>query len=130
MIASGKRGRKTRRFSSPCEPSINKVITRTHEKIAQQRTSSVHIFVTLCFTVSTLWKRSLCGALCRGPLPGCVLQEFAEARLYELWLKEKSLATRAEVGLVNTEEVGDSPCGGVLCFAIPASGRSDEMESR
>ena len=33
------------------------------------------------------------------------MQEFAEARLYELWLKEKRLATRAEVGLVNTEEV-------------------------
>lgn len=35
---------------------------------------------------------------------GC-FQEFAEARLYELWLKQKKLATRAEVGLVNTEEV-------------------------
>ncbi|CAN0193620.1 unnamed protein product [Laminaria digitata] len=32
------------------------------------------------------------------------MQEFAEARLYELWLKEKRLASRAEVGLVNTEE--------------------------
>lgn len=32
-------------------------------------------------------------------------QEFAEARLYQLWLKEKRLGTRAEVGLVNTEEV-------------------------
>lgn len=53
------------------------------------------------------------------------LQEFAEARLYELWLKEKRLATRAEVGLVNTEEVGDPPYDGVLCSTIPASGRSD-----
>ena len=34
------------------------------------------------------------------------VQEFAEARLYELWLKERRLATREEVGLVNTEEVG------------------------
>ncbi|CAN0245159.1 unnamed protein product, partial [Ectocarpus sp. 4 AP-2014] len=34
----------------------------------------------------------------------CSMEEFAEARLYELWLKEKRLATKAEVGLVNTEE--------------------------
>ncbi|CAM9935921.1 unnamed protein product [Pylaiella littoralis] len=34
----------------------------------------------------------------------CSMEEFAEARLYELWLKEKRLATRAEVGLVDTEE--------------------------
>ncbi|CAM9957854.1 unnamed protein product, partial [Ectocarpus fasciculatus] len=34
----------------------------------------------------------------------CSMEEFAEARLYELWLKEKRLATRVEVGLVNTEE--------------------------
>lgn len=33
-------------------------------------------------------------------------QEFAEARLYQLWLQEKRLATKEEVGLVNTEEVG------------------------
>lgn len=36
------------------------------------------------------------------------MQEFAEARLYEIWLKEKRLASRAEVGLVNTEEVSVS----------------------
>eukprot|EP00752_Nemacystus_decipiens_P009240 g8253.t1 len=34
----------------------------------------------------------------------CSMEEFAEARLYELWLREKRLATRAEIGLVNTEE--------------------------
>ncbi|CAB1098097.1 unnamed protein product [Ectocarpus sp. CCAP 1310/34] len=34
----------------------------------------------------------------------CSMEEFAEARLYELWLKEKRLVTKAEVGLVNTEE--------------------------
>ncbi|CAM9200237.1 unnamed protein product [Scytosiphon promiscuus] len=34
----------------------------------------------------------------------CSMEEFAEARLYELWLKEKKIATRKEVGLVNTEE--------------------------
>eukprot|EP00904_Undaria_pinnatifida_P007341 jgi/Undpi1/3737/HiC_scaffold_16.g07106.m1 len=34
----------------------------------------------------------------------CAMEEFAEARLYEIWLKEKRLASRAEVGLVNTEE--------------------------
>ena len=36
-------------------------------------------------------------------------QEYAEARLYQLWLKEKKLGTRADVGLVNTGEVRVCP---------------------
>ncbi|CAM9651692.1 unnamed protein product [Sphacelaria rigidula] len=59
-----------------------------------------------------------CRTACEGLLPtiqanpqlrqgafSCSMEEFAEARLYELWLKEKRLASRMEVGLVDVEEV-------------------------